>query len=177
MSCPNFFYLLGDIFHFKFDCIVQQGNCTSTYAKGLAKDTMELYPYSNIYKLRTKNNYNSLATLASRDIPGSIRTCFPLKDGPIVIYLMAQYYPGKANRCVTYSENICDSSDDRITWFAQSLLQLVEVIKICKWKTLGIPNGIGCGLAGGKWEIYLSLLTQFALQVPETTIYLVNKNG
>ena len=68
--------------------------------------------------------------------------------------MYSQYYPALAK----YSD---DTTEKRIEWFKQCLNAISEINNI-KNKTIAFPFNIGCGAAGGDWEIYYNLIEEFA---------------
>ena len=54
-----------------------------------------------------------------------------------------------------------DTPEEREMWFKQCLDELGQ----CKgYKTLAFPYKIGCGLAGGNWDHYFSMILDFAVK-------------
>jgi len=112
--------------------IVHQCNCVSTNAQGIAKFIFDKYPYSNTY-----NNI--------KRIPGTISI------NQNIINMYAQYYPQKPK----YDN---DTTEKRIEWFK---LCLNEITKY-DIRELSMPYNIGCGLAGGDWNTYFNIISDFA---------------
>jgi hypothetical protein len=99
----------------------------------------------NVYHMRKpiKPGYNT-ATEETRDIPGSCRI-----QGRVA-NLFGQYAMGKPGRYPNFG--IPDSALDREEYFKSALLHLAEQI----------PCDSSSGLAGGNWERYWTLLTEFS---------------
>ena len=70
--------------------------------------------------------------------------------------MFAQYYPSKPK----YAN---DSAQKRKKWFQQGLDTVEEqLISTNKITSIAFPYKIGCGLAGGEWEEYESMISAFA---------------
>jgi hypothetical protein len=57
-----------------------------------------------------------------------------------------------------------------MTWLPLTLDQIAELHVL---KSIGLPYGIGCGLAGGDWNKYGRLLEDFAERVGERGVYVI----
>lgn len=137
----------SDLLESKSKYIVHQCNCITTSAAGLAKSLFDKYPYADIYKNRTKD-----------DFPGSIKICGNGIDERFVIAIFGQYGPGKS--CLAnYSY---DNKILRLTYFKNALERIKEISNL---ESISFPYGIGCGLAGGNWENYLKLIEDFSNSV------------
>jgi hypothetical protein len=156
------------------ELIVQQCNCVSINAKGLSKSISDTFPYGNIYTERKCIDNKNIATIESRDIPGSVRIKRPHIQGPIIAFLMAQWNIGKPGQKYYNKEKDMDKYDDtaqnRLIWFTKCLNKLGKWCILNNIKTVGFPYKIGCGLAGGSWNLYLDKITIFACQ------YAINVN-
>ncbi len=53
-----------------------------------------------------------------------------------------------------------ETADMRIDWFRDCLIQIGTVFP--EGSRLYFPYGIGCGLAGGDWNMYSAILKVFA---------------
>lgn len=130
----------GDILNSNSQYIIHQCNCVTKNAGGLAKAIFDKYPYANTYISR-----NNSSTLGSIEIKGDG------KDERFIINMYAQFYPGKPN----YNN---DSYENRKQWFYECLL---KISKIKNLKSVAIPFGIGCNLAGGNWIDYYKMICDF----------------
>ncbi len=128
------------------DYICHQCNCVTTTPYGLSAQIFQKFPYANIYAQRTLNpGSKNFARPDTQSAPGTIDVIGN------VINLYAQYGPGKPN-------GFNDSIEQRKTWFKNCLNQIGAL----KPKSVAVPYNIGCGLAGGVWSEYETMLTQFA---------------
>jgi hypothetical protein len=116
--------------------IVHQTNCKSVHAAGLATLLFKKYPAAHTYK----------ASSAYVREPGTISI-----HGPI-INLYGQNTPGKAK-----SKGI---RQRRSSWFQDGLDAIS--LKIDNATVIYFPYGIGCGMAGGDWPEYLSMINNWA---------------
>jgi len=132
----------GDLLDATEDYLAHQCNCCSTGAKALAELMFDKYPHANSYNKRIKNNKSTYSK------PGTIEVF----DNVINMY--AQYYPafGKYNN---------DSVVKRVEWFKACLVDISK-IKDIKLKTIAMPFNIGCGAAGGDWNVYYKMIEEFA---------------
>jgi hypothetical protein len=124
--------------------IAHQCNCVSNKAFGLAKDIFFQYPYSNCYQQRKK-----------QDIPGTINITGDGIKNRYIINMFGQIYPGKPK----YPKGALDGYNARQMYFLRCLN---EILKIENLESIGFNYGIGCGLAGGDWNIYYNLINNFA---------------
>jgi O-acetyl-ADP-ribose deacetylase (regulator of RNase III) len=65
-----------------------------------------------------------------------------------------------------------DSAADREAYFEQGL----ECIKTQEpgLKSIAFPEGIGCGIGGGDWRTYKTMIHKFARDMPGCTVYIVS---
>lgn len=147
----NLKIITGDLLTSNANFICHQVNATSNGVAGLAYHLFKKYPFANIYKHRTS--------------PDSVGSNIISGDGSAkqryIVNMLSQYYPGLPG-----PDNTIDSSQNRLSYFHQCLVDLVKFIKSeknynGKVITLAFPYLIGCGLAGGNWTDYLKLLEKF----------------
>lgn len=111
-----------------------------------------------------------LPNVPNRGTPGVIE--FRQQDNVIVANMLAQYYTGKGDRFGN-----TDTSVQREQWFSECLehLKAYVVDNLHQQRvSVAFPWQIGCGLAGGNWDRYLTMLMEFAQQVPEVRVVLVH---
>jgi hypothetical protein len=90
--------------------------------------------------------YNAFAEQLSRG--GGIKNRY-------IINMFGQIYPGKPK----YPKGALDGYNARQMYFLRCLN---EILKIENLESIGFNYGIGCGLAGGDWNIYYNLINNFA---------------
>lgn len=129
----------GDLLLAKEKIIVHQCNCRSSDAKGLAKLIFDKYPAAYTYdRQRQPGTYHAIHT-----------------DDKVIVNLYGQLGPGKPNATnATNATN--DTPAQRLTWFTSALYQIYGV------EELAMPYNIGCGMAGGNWSDYFSVIEKFA---------------
>lgn len=132
------------LFESKEDVIGHQCNCVTKYGKGLSKDLFSLFPYADDY------------STDSTRITGTVKIHGDGKEKRYVANLFAQYYPGKCR--------YCETSEKRIIWMKSCLNALGDFMTKNNLKTLALPYGIGCGLAGGDWTQYRNLIEEFSAE-------------
>ena len=135
----------GNLLDATEEYIAHQCNCVTTQSKHIAKQIFDKFPYANTYKRRTRDK-------VTHNTPATIEIMANLKDKHI-INMYAQYYPG-------VSKYIHDSKQLRLEWFKQCLDKIGER----GIKNVAMPFRIGSGSAGGDWNEYLKLITQFAVK-------------
>lgn len=155
----------ADLLEVNADCIVQQCNCVTLNAQGLAASIASKYAYADLYGRRTGRNA-FCATPATQEAPG---TCIlaeppPGVTGPVVACLMGQVAPGtpssSARRYGVPSGT--DNIQCRLNYFQSALNELADACQREHWKLVAFPFRIGCGLAGGSWPDYLAMLQEFS---------------
>lgn len=146
-------YKSGNLLDATEDYIVHQCNCITKRSLGLSEQISERFPYANPYSYRRGNN---MAILEDRDVPGTIKVYGNGKEQRYVIGMFAQYNPGKPQRS--------DTSVEREDWF----LQCLHKIGMQKFQSVAFPDHIGCGLAGGDWEHYHTMIREISVEYPET---------
>jgi len=129
--------------------IAQQCNCTSSNYKGLSRALVERFPWATFYSQPNRQ-------------PGTITIKGDCKEQRPIIGMFAQRY-------VSIPKYNNDSSDMRLGWFRECLGQIAKIPEV---KSLALPHGIGCGLAGGSWSSYLALIQEFAVQNPDIEVVL-----
>ena len=143
----------GDILKSDATFIAHQINCVTTTAKGLSKSIFDKYPNANIYKSSTKR------------IVGKTYYDFT-RNGKVIFHLAGQIRPGKPT--IHYPDRYID----RISYFKSCMISLEQEIEYLKQQynikkeiVVAFPYGIGCGLAGGKWVDYESILQDSSLNI------------
>lgn len=172
---------LGDLLESKADFIAHQCNCVTTQSKGLSSLIFEKFPYADIYSSRSKP-----------DKLGTIIVCGNSDQAQrYVINILAQYYPGKPRsypekqprsypkkQLRSYHGHARDSEERRLAAFQQCLDQITKIPDI-SGKSVAFPHGIGCGLAGGNWEKYENILSDWSCYVKEKydiTVHILKKD-
>lgn len=142
--------ITGDIFESKEKYLVHQANCVTKRAAHLAKDVFDKYPYSDIYTSRI-----------DADKPGHIIIKGDGLDKRLIVAILGQYYPGKPK----YPDSKLDGTKIREKYFYNGLLRLAQIPNL---ESIAFPWRIGCGAAGGNWDHYLGLISNFAQYVKDT---------
>ena len=130
----------GNILNATEQYVAHQCNCkTRTNASGVAAAIFAAWPWSEVYLNRTEDG-----TLGSISVHGNG------ENERFVINMYAQKYPGGPTRY--------ESKQFRLNAFT---VCLEEIMKIEGLKSIALPHGVGCGLAGGDWGEYELLLVRF----------------
>lgn len=151
----NFEIVHGNLLEAKEQYICHQCNCISDYAAGLAKQIFQRFPYSDIYSCR--KDYPMEFRPLSWEKPGSIITKGDGDSQRYVINMLCQISPGKYKQSYT-----TDSYENRLKYFQMAL---DKISRLKGLNSVAFPYGIGCGLAGGNWDDYYSMLEKLSLKV------------
>lgn len=169
-------FISGNLLEAETEFIVQQCCCTAIKSHGLSADIASKWSDVNPYKSR-RQYFRNWAIEDDRPIPGSIEiyefeTHDSYKYWPKgVICAFAQYNHGKSGKYIDplkLDKKYGDSPDNRIQYFKDCL----DLIASQKIKSIGFPYKIGCGLAGGCWEKYLSIIKKWSNDNPEIKVYI-----
>jgi O-acetyl-ADP-ribose deacetylase (regulator of RNase III) len=141
------------------DCqyIAHQCNCYSGRGAGLASAIFKAFPWTDVHSIRPEHG-NDAALFCSITVHGD-----PKRKERCVISIYGQLKPGKPSPGR-------DSAASRLQAFRKALDQIAELPKL---KSIGFPYGIGCGLAGGDWKEYETLLEKFAERVGENGVSVI----
>ena len=164
-------YQHGDITKINdVDAICHQVNCLTVKAHGLSSKIAFTYPWADIYSKRKAIGMRNLATEHTRGVPGNI-VIYNNHSGFHVVCMQAQWEYGKCYQ--SYRQRIkpyFDTPDQRLQWFKECLNALGQREDL---KKLAFPEKIGCGLGGGHWPTYLSLIENFATLFDKHVIIIV----
>lgn len=140
----------GDLLEATEQFICHQTNSVSTGgAAGIARAIFDKYPYADCYLDRKEHS-----------VPGTIDIRGNGRDQRFVISAHAQFYPGRPQ----YPHSNKDGYVARERYFQQCLDLIAAIDGL---KSVAFPWMVGCGIAGGSWPNYLSMLTMFAIKVED----------
>jgi len=144
-SSPNVEEREGDILDGSEQYLVHQCNCQTTGSAGLAAAIFEKYPAANTYRN------------GKQRIPGTVDVIEGVAEDRNVVNLYGQDKPGRPSM-----GEFC-----RKQWFQSALSELGTIIRTHpanqgRRVTVAFPYQIGCGLAGGDWSVYSTLIGYFA---------------
>lgn len=142
-------FIKGNLLDCQDQYIAHQTNCVSVGAGGIAAAIFDRFPYSNVYARRASGH---------RDAPGTIIVS-GVGDERRVINMMAQVYPGRPK----FSNSNLDGTLARENYFKSCL---GKVSAIDGLESISFPFKIGCGLAGGDWDNYLAMISDFSKSNP-----------
>lgn len=142
----------GNIFDCKEKYLVHQTNTITNHSAGLAKEIFARFPYANFYESRTEEDSK----------PGHLVIRGDGQSQRLIVGLNGQVYPGKPK----YPESSLDCSlrgDDgskaREKYFYHGLLRLAKVPDLV---SVAFQFKIACSLAGGDWNHYHQMISNFA---------------
>lgn len=143
---------------------MHQVNCVSRGAKGLAATLFRVFPWANLYRRGTKR------------VPGAVYVDRGRGGRPGVIHVAGQVNPGKPRSgCGGGEEEEEDTAEQRLRWFEYALVAIGKLPAMAPGRdghqpSLAVPWRIGCGLAGGDWRKYLTLLKRFTIVFPHVRV-------
>ena len=140
-----------DLFGTDARYICHQCNCLTRRSAGLAAEIFGRYPWANIYSERTDGRHEPV----EGRLPGDIVISGDGESKRFVINMLAQFYPGKPK----FPDSAKDGFKARRVAFANCLLKMWRIPDL---HSVAFPWRIGCSMAGGDWEIYLSMIERFA---------------
>jgi len=152
----NYKLIEGDLFDSDAKYLAHQCNCISVGAFGIAKVLFEKYSYADIYISREGVPFEQLPL--SGEEPGNIVIKGNGVDERYIINMLAQFWPGG----VRYPYSAKDGYIARQRYFKDCLLKITKIEDL---ESIAFPYKIGCGIAGGNWEIYEKLIDIFASKV------------
>ncbi|MHA1681868.1 MAG: hypothetical protein ACTSUE_13095 [Promethearchaeota archaeon] len=120
--------------------LMHQVNCTARKSHGLSKQVFTRYPSADIYDDRKHGRIGT-------GVPGTV----DVRKNEGVINMLGQYFLGYWKTA--------KQKNDRFKWFKMCLSSLESYFRFQKkLVTIAFPFRIGCGLAGGDWNIYFAAL-------------------
>lgn len=158
----NYDLIAGDLL--KFDeakYIAHQCNCLTSVGSNLADAMFKAFPYSDVYSHRVSYDRTELPLPGEQ--PGDIIIRGNGKNERYVINMFAQFYPGG----VKYPDSSKDGYIARQTYFKNCLLKIMQIPDL---ESIAFPYKIGCGVAGGDWNVYSRLIDIFARKMKEEDV-------
>ena len=155
--------------------LVQCNNTLCTRSHGISKTIEEKFSYCTVYSERKAINGRNLAIVSDRPKVGTCKTYSPppFHSGgkPTIACLFSQFDYGS---CAIKSfrpqmPSFPDSKENRIIWFTQALNDLGPLID--KKSRVSFPYGIACGLGGGDWSVYLTIILTWASHNKLTPVF------
>lgn len=167
-------YIQGDLLTVDAELIAHQINSLAVKAHGLSAAIAKKFPWADRYSQREAMKDRNLAIPYWRDRPGSIVILRPPDDdGPVVACLVGQYDMGLPGRYKRLPDSEKDTKVQREIWFKECLGELTWYVGWANIKSVAFPDRIGCGLAGGNWTVYSKMIEDFAQNVPDTVVQIV----
>lgn len=168
----------GNLLHATEEYIAHQCNCVSVHPHGLSHMIAKQFPTANIYGQRalrtssvTGKPVKNYARPEDIGTPGTIVVSNVNSDSNSgikgVIAMLAQYSMGRPHEWSNI-EGIADYVSDRTRYFKMCLDEIAKL----DINSLAFPYNIGCGLAGGNWYTYQSMILDFARANPHIEVVL-----
>ena len=152
-------YVTGDLLDPKFTIFCHQVNCQGVMGGGVAKQIKNKYPnvfaaYQTRCRIQKENNKPLLGKVQWVKTP----------DGRLCANMFAQDRYGH-DKCYT----------DYFA-FRDCLINIIHTIEEYDMPAgvIAFPYKIGCGLAGGNWNVILPMIEEFAKRIP-IDVYIVEK--
>lgn len=135
----NIIFLKGDVLKTETDIVCHQVNCKAVMGAGIAKQIRALYP--ELYDGYVKYSRN-------------------LKCGPQLLGHVYFYEADKYVIANCYGQNTFGRTGVHTNYFAlETCFKTVkEYSEQHNLKTIAMPYNIGCGLAGGDWNVVLDMI-------------------
>lgn len=127
------------------DYIVQQVNCKGVMGAGLAKQIRNRWP----------GIYATYAEICRQKGTKALGTMFPYvtpDNGPVICNCFAQDGYGRDRQYTSY-EHLRESLD-QVKVYVEGRLKEVPKAPV----SIRIPYGLGCGLAGGDWNVVYGII-------------------
>lgn len=141
----------GDILQATEDFIGHQVNCQGVMGAGLAKQIRE--KYSNVYK-----EYQLYCDSFKQDRQQLLGQCLIVEaDDKYIANIFGQLGYGRTEQQTDYVS-------------LEIGLKKLKEIAYEHNKSIALPYGIGCGLAGGSWSIVYELI-QYVFEDYDVTLY------
>ncbi|MED4817662.1 Appr-1-p processing protein [Bacillus atrophaeus] len=137
----------GNILDATEDIIVQQVNCKGVMGAGLAKAILKRYPNVKS-EYQSFRNFNLNKGLTDKDLLGLVNYV-RVTDGKVIANVFGQIEI-KKNR---FDKTVYTKTEA----LTRGLKEVKELSKQLN-KSVAIPYGIGCGLAGGDWNMVSELI-------------------
>ena len=140
--------------------VVQQVNTGGKRPGGIARQMEAKHPCTKL-----RHNGGTKPALCGK-VRIDITPELTENHGPVTIYSIY----GQLNSGGPGKEN--DSAADREVYFKNGL----DYIKSQEpgLKSIAFPEGIGCGIGGGHWPNYKTMIHEFAHDMPGCTVYIVS---
>jgi O-acetyl-ADP-ribose deacetylase (regulator of RNase III) len=134
----------GNILNATEKLICHQVNCMGVMGSGLAKQLRNKYPklYTSYKKFCKECKDNNPKTLL-----GDVQTV-PMPDGKVIVNLFGQYGYGRDKQYTDYKA------------LKESLESILCIAKMCDNDSIALPYALGCGLAGGDWNVVYRIIKE-----------------
>jgi hypothetical protein len=133
---------------------------------GLAKDLTKLHGFADLHNEGAEGPQDDLLGTARIDTePSDPKGPHGQKEATTIVSIYGQRYGGKPGKRA-------DSSADREVYFKNGLDDIKR--QVPDLKSIAFPKKIGCGIGGGDWRTYKTMIHEFARDMPGCTVYIVS---
>jgi O-acetyl-ADP-ribose deacetylase (regulator of RNase III) len=144
-------YKKGNLLESNCDIICHQVNCKGVMGSGIAKQIKDKWPkVHRDYCFHIERMYNGDFASKSSDLLGMI-TWTELENGKYIMNFFSQdkFLP----------RDICHTDYEAFTDCCRTLKKFITEYNLDKLNTIiGFPYKIGCGLAGGNWDVVSAII-------------------
>ena len=156
------YYENGDIVNDDYPFFCQQVNCKGVMGSGLAKQIRDKYPYVYTeYRELVDRHKNLLGHIQLVHMTGV--------NQRICINMFSQDGYGRDKQYTDY-----DAFRNCLDVIAN---ELMSYSPNGHYHTIAFPYKIGCGLAGGDWNIIKKMLEEFSEKVEQKVVVVTKENG
>jgi len=151
-----------------YDYLVHQCNCLTIKSHGFSELVgLAFGQEADVYATRQPVPGQNLSMVETRGFPGTV-TILPTNQTQVhVVALFGQWAPGSLTspwpaKYVLFKRE-AETATQRERWFKMALMDLeMQLPDGCR---VAFPWQIGCGLAGGDWDTYASMIHVFAERI------------
>ena len=130
--------------------VCQQVNCKGVMGAGLAKQIRNQFP-----RLYEKYRQKCLTTRNSKELLGEVQFYFTYGDQPGMDFVIANIF-GQDR----YGRDKCYTDYNALRKGLKEVRKVATPLPARTLTTVRIPYGMGCGLAGGKWETVYQIIIE-----------------
>jgi O-acetyl-ADP-ribose deacetylase (regulator of RNase III) len=151
-------YKTGDLIKDNYPIFCHQVNCRGVMGSGIAKQIKGMYPevFERYHRHSCTANY-----LLGTILPVTTH------DGRLCVNMYAQDGYGRDQRYTDY---------EAFKSCLNYLQEFIEDEKLTELSTIAFPYRIGCGLAGGDWDIVLKMIENFADNIKPKVVIVKYEN-
>lgn len=149
-------HINGNIFNSDAEIICHQVNCQGKFGRGMAGQIKKIYPTA--YEDYIKNTINCIKHYNGDTSKLLGQVLFSeVRDHKFIAHLYGQNFYGKDGKVYTCYPFLK---------IAMEKVRDYSIISHCN--KIAIPHGIGCGNAGGDWNVVDKIIKEVFIDFPKT---------